>query len=64
MDPQTIGDPAAQTFDAARGSGGVIADATRGRIVRDFPAYAIRGPETIFASGCGITHGNSGYNPA
>src|SRR5262249_41162505 len=55
-------DAAAQTFDAARGSGRLVACAPRSRIVRDFPAYTLRGAETVFTSGIGIAHGDSGYN--
>src|SRR5437870_919592 len=61
-DGAAVGDAAAQTFDAARGSGGLVARAPRSRIVRDFPAYTLRGAKTVFTSGRGIAHGDSGNN--
>src|SRR5437667_3660316 len=58
------GDAAAKAFDATRSSGGPVAGAARSRIVRDLPAYALRGTKTVFPSGRGIAHGDSRYHSA
>src|SRR2546430_16686211 len=62
MGAAAVGDAAAETFDGAGGSGGLVARAPRSRIVRDFPAYTLRGAKTVFTSGRGIAHGESGNN--
>ena len=64
MGAAAVGDAAAQTFDAARGSGGLVARAPRSRIVRDFPAYTLRGAKKVFTSGRGIALSDSGHDYA